>query len=123
MSVVRSVLKEFQLSKGLWDEIVQAVAYVKNRTISRSAYGITPYNGVNKVIPFDPYVFALGCRCYFDVPDTNIRYTINDSGGKNIMVRYNRVNQWRIYNLRVGRIYVSPSVRFDESFSYYDSSL
>ena len=51
MSAVRSVLKEFRLPKGLWDENVQAVAYIKNRTISRSANGITPYEGVNKAVP------------------------------------------------------------------------
>ena len=48
MSVVRSVLKEFRLPKELWDEIVQAAAYVKNCTISRSANGITFLEGVNK---------------------------------------------------------------------------
>ena len=50
MSAVRSVLKEFWLPKKLWDEIVQAVAYVKNRTISRSANGIIPFEGVNKSV-------------------------------------------------------------------------
>ncbi len=38
------------------------------------------------------------------------------------MVGYGGVNQWRIYHLRTRRIQVSTSVRFDESFSYYDTS-
>ena len=37
------------------------------------------------------------------------------------MVGYGGVNQWRIYNPRTRRIYVSASVWFDESFSYYDT--
>ena len=38
------------------------------------------------------------------------------------MVGYDWVNQWRIFNLRTKRIHISASVRFDESFSYYDTS-
>ena len=122
MSAVRSVLKEFQLPKGLWDEIVQAVAYVKNRTISRSANGITPYEGVNKSVPSVAHLRALGCRCYVHVPDTTMRQTMHDRGWKGIMVGYGGVNQWRVYNPKTRRIHVSASVRFDEGFSYYDTS-
>ena len=122
MSAVRSVLKEFWLPKGLWDEIVQAIAYVKNRIISQSANGITPYEGVNKSIPSVAHLRALGCRCYVHVPDTIMRHTMDDRGWKGITVAYGGVNQWRIYNPRTRRIHVSSSVQFDESFSYYDTS-
>lgn len=121
MSAVKSVLKEFRLPKGLWDEIVQAVAYVKNCTISRSANGITPYEGVNKSVPSVAHLRALGCQCYVHVPDTTMRQKMHDRGWKGIMVGYGGVNQWRIYNPRTRRIHVSASVRFDESFSYYDT--
>ncbi len=122
MSAVRSVLKEFRLPKGLLDEIVQAVEYVKNCTISRSANGMTPYEEVNKVVPSFADLRALGCRCYVHVPDTIMRYTMDDHGWKSIMVGYDGVNQWRIYDLRTRKIHVSVFVRFDEGFSYYDTS-
>ncbi len=122
MSVVRSVLKEFRLPKGLWDKIVQAVAYVKNCTISRSANRITPYEGVNKVVPSVAHPRAIGCRSYVHVPDTTIRHTMDDRGWKGIMVGYDGVNQWRVYNLRIRIIHVSASVRSDEGFSYYDTN-
>lgn len=51
-----------------------------------------------------------------------MRHTMDDRGWKGIMVGYGGVNQWRIYNPRTRRIHVSSSVRFDEGFSYYDTS-
>ena len=80
MSIVRSVLKEFRLPKGLWDEIVQAVAYVKNRIISRSANGITYVQGVNKSVSFVAHLRSLGCRCYVHVSDIHIRQIMHDCG-------------------------------------------
>ncbi len=93
MSAIISVLKQLQLPKGLWDEIVQAVAYVKNCTISRSANGITFYEGVNKVVPSVAPLRALGCRCYVHVLDTTICHMMDDRGWKSIMVGYDGVNQ------------------------------
>ncbi len=93
MSDVRSVLKEFWLPKGLWDEIVQPFAYVKNRTIGRSSNGITPYEIVNKVVPSVAHLRALRCRCYVYVSDTTIRHTMDDRRWKGITVGYDEVNQ------------------------------
>ena len=121
MSAVRSVLKEFRLPKGLWDEIVQAVAYIKNCTISWSANSITPFEGVNKSVLSVAHLRALGYHCYVHVPDTTMRQTMHDCGWKRIMVGYGGMNQWRIYNPRIRRIYVSVSIWFDKSFSYYDT--
>lgn len=38
------------------------------------------------------------------------------------MVRYKKVNQWKIYNLKTRRIYIFAFVRFYKNFSYYDIS-
>lgn len=110
MSAVRLVRKEFQLPKGLWDEIVKAVAYVKNRTISWSANGITPYKGVNKSVPSVAHLLILGCRCYVYVFDTTMRQTMHDRRWKGIMVGYGGVNQRRVYNPKTRKIYVSASI-------------
>lgn len=69
MSDVRSVLKEFCLPKELWNEIFQAVAYVKNPTISQSANKISQYKRGNKFVPFVAHFCALECRCYNHVLD------------------------------------------------------
>ena len=122
MSAVRSVLKEFCLPKRLWDEIVPAVAYVKNYTISRNANSIDPYEGVNKYVPSVAHLLALGCQCYVHVPDIIMHQTMHNHGWKGIMVGYGGVNQWRIYSPRTRRVHVSASVCFDERFSYYDTS-
>lgn len=86
MSAIRSVLKEFRLPKRLWDEIVQVIADVNNRTICQSTNGITPYERVSKVIPFITHLYALGCQCYIHFLDTTICHTMNGRGQKDIMV-------------------------------------
>lgn len=80
MSAVRSVLKEFWLSKRVHDEIIQAIAYVKNRTIIWNANSITPYEGVNKIVPSTAYFCTLGCRCYVHIPNTTLCHIIDDCG-------------------------------------------
>ena len=46
---------------------------------------------------------------------------MHDCSWKDIMVGYRRVNQWKIYNLKTRKIYISASVCFNKSFSYYDT--
>lgn len=70
MSAVRLILKEFRFAKKLWDKIVQAIIYVKNRNISQTANGITPYKGVNKFIFSIAYFYAFRCQYYINVSDT-----------------------------------------------------
>lgn len=38
------------------------------------------------------------------------------------MVRYRRVNQWRVYIPKVRKIQFLVFVQFDETFSYYDTN-
>lgn len=38
------------------------------------------------------------------------------------MVRYEEVNQWRIYNPKIKKIYISITVWFNKIFNYYDNS-
>lgn len=90
---VKSALKLFRLSKREWNEIVQAVAYVKNRTISRSANSIISYKGVNKSILFIVHLSALEYCCYFHITDITIWQTMNGCRKKSILVRYEGVNQ------------------------------
>lgn len=73
MSAVRLVLKEFFLPKGLWDEIVQTVVYIKNHTINWSANGITPYKRVSKFVPSFAHFHAFRCQCYVHIFDSTIR--------------------------------------------------
>ena len=117
MSAVGSVLKEFRLPKGLWDEIVQAVAYVKNRTISRSANGIISFEGVNKIVSSIAHLRALGCCCYIHVPDTTMRQTMNDRGWKGIMVRESTIQgleeyiSWLLFVLMRVSVTMIPAMK------------
>ena len=121
INVVSSVLKEFWLLKRLWDEIIQVVAYVKNRTISRSANDISFFQEVNKSVPFIAHLRAHRYRCYDHILDTTMRQTMHDYGWKGIMVGYMEVNQWKIYNPKTRKIHILASILFDENFSYYNT--
>ena len=126
MASVRSVMKDMKLPKGLWDLIGEAVVYTKNRTITTSAgHGkhITPFEGVNKVIPDVSNLRALGRRSYTHIPKSSLRHKLDDRSWKGIFVGYGGSNQWKVYNPNTRRIHLTRDVRFDENFSYYEEDL
>ena len=91
MAPIRSIMKNMKLPKGLWDLISEAVVYTKNRTLTTSAghnKHITPFEGVNKVIPDVSNLRALRCRTYTHIPKTSLRHKLNNRSWKNIFVRY-----------------------------------
>lgn len=94
------------------------VVYVKNRTISWSVNGITPYKEVNKSVPSVPHLRALKYRYYVHVPDTTMCQTMYDYRWKGIMVGLGEVNEWRVDNPKTRRIHVSSFICFDGGFSY-----
>lgn len=66
------------------------------------------------------HLCALKSQYYIYTPDIIIHQTIYDNRWEGIIVWYEGVNQWKIYILRSGRIYVLSFVWFDDNFSYYD---
>ena len=50
-----------------------------------------------------------------------IHYKLDDRSWKGILVRYGGTNQWKVYNPKTKRIYLSRDVRFDEKYSYYSN--
>lgn len=49
-------------------------------------------------------------------------YTIDDYKWRSIMVEYDGVNHWRIYNPKKKKIHIWAFVWFDEGLGYYDTS-
>lgn len=120
ISAIKLVLKKFCLPKRFWDQIVQAIAYVKNHIISQSVNGIIFYKEVNKSVSSIAHFCIFGYQYYIHFLDTAIYQAIYDSGQKSIIIGYERVNQQSVYNSRIRKIYVLASIRFYESFNYYD---
>ena len=84
---LRTILKEYTISIGLWDLFLEGVVYTLNRLISRSiAGGITPFEAVNGVPPNVSHLRALGCRAY--------NRQKNGRSRKGVFVGYNSENQW-----------------------------
>ena len=120
MAPVRSILKEKKLSKALWAELVKAVAYVKNRC--PGVDGVTSFQTGNGFQPDVSNLRALGCRAWVHVPKTTGRHKLDSRSWQGIMVGYEGVNQWRIYNPVNRKIHVSRDVKFDE-LNIYDGSI
>jgi len=119
MAPVHSILKEKKLPRALWAELVKAVAYVKNRC--PGVDGVTPFQTGNGFQPDVSNLRALGCRAWVHVPKTTGRHKLDSRSWQGIMVGYEGVNQWRIYNPVDRKIHVSRDVKFDE-LNVYDSS-
>ena len=126
MAPIRSIMKNMKLPKGLWDLISEAVVYTKNRTLTTSAghnKHITPFEGVNKVIPDVSNLRALGCRAYTHIPKTSLRHKLDDRSWKGIFVGYGGNNQWKVYDPNTRRVHLTRDVRFDENYSYYEEDV
>ena len=118
---LRTILKEYTISIGLWDLFLERVVYALNRLISRSSGGVTPFEAVNGAPPNVSNLRALGCRAYMHVPKLPSRQKMNDRSWKGIFVGYNSENQWKIYDPRTKRIHLTRDVKFDEMYSYYQN--
>lgn len=120
MSAIWSVMKEKHLAKSLWNEIANAVVYVKNRCPSTE--GKTLFEKCNEEAPDVSNLRVLGCRAWVQVPNTTLRTPSHSRSWQGIMVGYEGPNQCRIYNLLTKKVHILRDVNFDEGF-VYDPSL
>ncbi len=118
MTSVRSILKEKKLSKALWLELVKAVAYVKNRCLKINE--VTLFQTDNKFQSDVSNLRALKCRAWVHVSKIIDHHKLNSRFWQDIMINYEEVNQWQIYNSVNRKIHVSWNIKFDE-LNIYDS--
>ena len=122
---VRSIMKNFRLSLDLWDLIVEAMMYTKNRTIifnESDENAITFYEAVNEIRSDVSNFRTLRCRAYTHISKTIFRHKFDDRFWKSIHVSYEDNNQWKIYNSRTRKIHLTRNVRFDENYFYYEKN-
>ena len=65
------------------------------------------------------YLRALNCRVYVHVSKIIMKHKLNNKLWKEILISYEDLNQWNIYNFRTKRVHLSKNVRFDKKSNYY----
>lgn len=118
MTSVRSILKEKKLSKALWLELVKAVAYVKNKCLKINE--VTLFQTDNEFQSDVSNLRALECRAWVHVSKIIDHHKLDSRFWQDIMINYEEVNQWQIYNSVNRKIHVSWNIKFDE-LNIYDS--
>ncbi len=118
MTSVRSILKEKKLSKALWLKLVKAVTYVKNRCSRINE--VTLFQTDNEFQSNISNLQALECRAWVHVSKIIDHHKLDNHFWQDIMINYEEVNQWWIYNSMNRKIHVSWDIKFDE-LNIYDS--
>ena len=49
-----------------------------------------------------------------------MKHKLNNKLWKEVLMNYEDLNQWNIYNLKTKRVHLSRDVRFDEKNNYYE---
>ncbi len=120
MSSVRINLFTMKLLKSLWFEILNTVAYLKNR--SQGSDGITSFEKLKEDKPDLRHLRIFGSRAWVHIPKKK-RRKLDKRFWQGIFVGYEGKNQYRIYNPRTGTVNVYRDVKIDEKNLYDMSSV
>ena len=120
-SFIKVIYKSIFLSLRLWDYIIEEIVHTWNRIItSFNQANIISFKYVNDVQSDVFYSRVLNCRIYVHVLKIIMKYKLNDWLWKEVLVNYEDLNQWKIYNSRTKRVHLLRNVRFNEKNSYYE---
>jgi hypothetical protein len=109
---IRSVLAETGLLKELGAEIACTVAYLKNRSPTRSLKNKTPYKALYGTKSDLSHLIAIAMKVFVHIPKKKgkkMDFRLEASG---ILVGYGGSNQYRVWNSIDNKIIVSASFRF-----------
>ncbi len=94
------------------------IAYVKNRCSKIDE--VTLFQTENEFQSDVSNLWALKCRAWVHVSKIIDHHKLNSRFWQDIMINYEEMNQWWIYNLMNRKIHVSQDVKFDELNIYDD---
>lgn len=121
---VQSILKEKKLLKTLWLELVKAVAYVKNKCLRVNE--VTFFQTDNEFQSDISNLRALKCKAWIHFSKITDHHKLDSRFWQDIMIDYEEMNQWWIYNSINRKIHVSWDVKFNELNiynSFFDEEL
>lgn len=103
------------LPERLWAEVVNTAVYVLNRTINTRSDFVTPLEMWSRRKPDISHLRTFGCVAFAHVPD-RFRKKWDSKSETLIFVGYQTdSNNYRLFNLKTGRVTVSRNVKFDEN--------
>ena len=120
---LRVVHKVFEILMRLWDLIIEEIVHTWNRIVTSSNSRdekITSFEFVNDEKSNVSHLRALDCRVYMHVSKTTMRHKFDDRSWKDVLVEYESINQWKVYNSRIKRVTLTRDARFDEIDNYYE---
>ena len=110
---VRSMLSDAHLPQSFWAEALSIAVYLRNRSPTKAADGMTPFEAWMKKRPSVPHLRVFGCKAYVHVPK-NERGKL-DKKAKCILVGYGEETKgYRLYDPERKRICFSRGVSFNE---------
>ena len=111
---VQAVLSDAHLSHSFWAEALSTV-YVRNRSYSLAASGMTPYQAWSGNKPSVGNLRIFGCTAYSHIPKDE-RKKLDSKTRKCIFVSYGEVTKgYRLYDPVKQHVIHSHDVIFDES--------
>ena len=108
---IRSIIAETNLPKTLWAELARTVAYLKNRSPTRSLKDQTPYEALYSVKPDLSHLIAVGTKAMPHIPKSK-NQKLDSRAGEGIMVGYGGSNQYRIWNPVDNKVTVTAYANF-----------
>ncbi|CAN1215725.1 Retrovirus-related Pol polyprotein from transposon TNT 1-94, partial [Linum perenne] len=117
IEIARTLLTDFNLSKGFWGEAVSTACYVTNRALIRSSLKKTPFELLKGRKPNISYFHPFGCKCFLlNSKDSLGKFDAKSDEG--IFLGYSSSSKaFRVYNKRTFKVEESINVIFDESVS------
>ena len=112
---VRSMLVDAQLPHKFWAEALSTVVYLRNRSSTSTATGMTPFQAWSGKKPsVVDNLRAFGCAAYSHIPNDE-RKKLNPTARKCIFLGYGNVTKgYRLYDPVKARVIHSRDVIFDK---------
>jgi hypothetical protein len=120
MDSARSMMHHASLPQTLWAEAVATATYLRNRTVSTTINGVTPFEVWNGSKPDVSTLRVFGCCAYVHVPKEQ-RSKLDAKARQVIFVGYpNGIKGYKFYDPESKRIFSSRDVQFAEREFYHE---
>ncbi len=120
MSYIRSIIAAMRLLKSFWGEILNMVAYPKNRSPSQNR--VNHYERANEEKQNLKHLRIIGSQDWVHIPE-KLKKKLNDKAGQGIFVGYEGRNLYRIYHPLTNNIHKTREVDIVESLLYNKSEV
>ena len=115
LEAVRSMLVGAQLSQSFWAEALTTAVYLRNRSLTKSVNGSTPYEAWSGRKPAVNHLKVFGCVTYAHIPKEE-RRKLDVKAKRCVLLGYGTtVKGYRLYCPQDKKVFYSRDVIFDES--------